>query len=350
MYRLRPFRNSDPPQLAAIWRSQPPQRGLLQPVTAPLLEYGVFSKMNFDRCGLIVAANDADKAVGFVHAGFGPSDDGRSLDTSMSTTHVLMVQGGANHAELASDLLAASEEYQRSRGSTVIYAGGINPLNSFYLGLYGGSEIPGVLRSDIVLQEACRGRGYREIDRVLVMQADLARCRPLISRELRAIKRTTQLVEKIDPPPKTWWEACVWGSLQRDCFSLIDKQHNVVAGASFWDMQPLSACWGMCTAGLFDIYVAPAFRRRGYASYLMGEAIRILRRRGVATIEAQSMGANGAARAFYAKVGFAEIDHGVVFRKDANVVGSPAPAEAAAAGSAAVGGVSDADCRVQPHA
>jgi ribosomal protein S18 acetylase RimI-like enzyme len=296
----------------------------LQPVTAPLLEYGVFSKMHFDRCGLIVATGDDDVPVGFVHAGFGPSEDGLSLDTSMGTTHVLMVEGGGNHEPLADELLAASEEYQRGRGATVLYAGGINPLNSFYLGLYGGSEIPGVLRSDVVLQEACRRRGYREIDRVLILQADLARCRPPVSRELRAIKRTTQLVEQIDPPPKTWWEACVWGSLQRDCFSLIDKSNNVVASASFWDMQPLSACWGMCTAGLFDIYVDPALRRRGYASYLMGEAIRILRRRGVSTIEAQTMGANGAARAFYAKLGFTEVDHGVVFRKDAAADGNVA--------------------------
>ena len=59
-----------------------------------------------------------------------------------------------------------------------------------------------------------------------------------------------------------------------------------------------------------------ALRRRGYASYLLGEAIRILRHRGVATIEAQTMASNEAARAFYTKFGFTEIDQGVVFRKE----------------------------------
>jgi ribosomal protein S18 acetylase RimI-like enzyme len=72
----------------------------------------------------------------------------------------------------------------------------------------------------------------------------------------------------------------------------------------------------MCTAGLSELYVDPPLRRRGYASYLLGEAVRILRRRGVSTVEAQTMGANEAARAFYTKFGFTEIDHGVVFRKD----------------------------------
>jgi ribosomal protein S18 acetylase RimI-like enzyme len=36
----------------------------------------------------------------------------------------------------------------------------------------------------------------------------------------------------------------------------------------------------------------------------------------VATIEAQTMASNEAARAFYRKFGFTEIDQGVVFRKD----------------------------------
>jgi ribosomal protein S18 acetylase RimI-like enzyme len=317
VYRLRAFRNTDPPHLAAIWRSQPPQRGVLQPISAPLLEYGVFSKMHFDREGFIVATQD-DVPVGFVHAGFGPSEDGDTLDTTLGTTHVLMVQNGDDHESLADDLLAASEQYMRGRGASVLYVGGINPLNSFYLGLYGGSEIPGVLQSDLVLQGACTRAGYRELDQVRIMQCDLARVRPPVSRELRMIKRTTQLMEKIDPAPKTWWEACVWGSLQRDVFTLFDKaQNRVVASASFWDMQPLSACWGMCAAGLFELYVDPPLRRRGYASYLLGESIRILRRRGVATIEAQTMGVNEAARAFYTKFGFTEIDHGILYRKDA---------------------------------
>jgi ribosomal protein S18 acetylase RimI-like enzyme len=323
VYRFRPFRNTDPPHLAAIWRSQPPQRGVLQAMSAPLLEYGVFSKMHFDPRGLIVATREG-QPCGFVHAGFGPSDDERSLDTALGTTHVLMVQGGEENGALADDLLLASEEYLRASGAGVVYAGGVNPLNSFYLGLYGGSEIPGVLRSDTLLLDAAFRGGYREVDYVRILQCDLARVRPPVSRELRAIKRTTQLVERIDPPPRSWWEACVWGSLQRDVFSLVDKSQTVVATASFWDMQPLSAGWGMCSAGLFELYVEPSLRRRGYASYLIGEAIRVLRRRGVATIEAQTMGANHAAAAFYAKLGFTEIDHGVVLRKDASGSSEPA--------------------------
>jgi hypothetical protein len=62
---FRTFRNSDPPRLAELWRSQPPQRGLMQPMSAGLFERLVLSKPYFDRDGLILAVND-DRIVGFV--------------------------------------------------------------------------------------------------------------------------------------------------------------------------------------------------------------------------------------------------------------------------------------------
>jgi hypothetical protein len=54
----RAFRNTDPPQLAEIWRSQPPSRGLMQPMSVAILEHYVFSKPTFDSAGLIVAQSE----------------------------------------------------------------------------------------------------------------------------------------------------------------------------------------------------------------------------------------------------------------------------------------------------
>jgi len=272
--------------------------------------------MHFDRHGLLVATRDGEP-VGFAHAGFGPNETGDALDTSLGTTHLLMLRAGHEDPSLADDLLAASEEYQRGQGAQVIYAGGIKPLNSFYLGLYGGSEIPGVLQSNVHLREACLRGGYRESARVSILQCDLIHFRPPISRAVRQLRRTTEVRETIDPAASTWWEACVWGSQLRDHFELIDKSsQQTIAHAAFWDVQPLSASWGVCTAGMCDLYVDPAWRRKGCATYLLGEAFRLLRRRGVGTVEAQTMSTNEAALEFYRSLGFLEIDHGLVFRKD----------------------------------
>ncbi|QDS98659.1 putative acetyltransferase [Adhaeretor mobilis] len=280
-----------------------------------LLEYGVLSKMHFDRQGLIVATHD-ERPVGFVHAGFGPDDAGMALDTSFGTTHVLMLHASHQSEALADELLAASEAYQRTRGAKVLYAGGVQPLNSFYLGLYGGSEIPGVLPTDLTFHEACQRANYDVVDQVCIFQADLASFRPPVSREIRNLKRNTKITEQLDPRSKTWWEACVWGGLQRNRFQLIDKyKDDILATASFWDVQPLSTGWGMPTAGLFELMVALDYRRRGAASYLLGEAARLLRRRGIATFEAQTMASNEAALKFYEKLGFIEVERGTIYRK-----------------------------------
>ena len=242
-------------QTAGLWRviplAVPVENRLLidrQPRIAPLSEI-------IDRHGLIVATED-EMPRGFVDAGFGPNEEYTAIDTSLGTTCMLLLRGGHEDQELADRLLAASEDYLRSRGASVLYAGGIKPMNSFYLGLYGGSEIPGILDSNKLLRETCIERGYRETSQIPILQADLKTFRPSLSRKVRQLRRQTVIVETIDPVSSTWWESCVWGAMQRDLFQLVDRsQDRVVATASFWDIQPLSTSWGVCTAGLFALYV-----------------------------------------------------------------------------------------------
>ena len=89
----------------------------------------------------------------------------------------------------------------------------------------------------------------------------------------------------------------------------------MIASASFWDVQPLSTSWGICTAGLFELEVDVNWRRRGCATYLLSEAFRLLKLRGVSTVEVQTMTTNEAALALYEQLGFCTVDQGSVFRK-----------------------------------
>ncbi len=189
MYQFRPFNNTDPPHLAELWRSQPPQRGLMQPMSAALLDQFVFAKPYFDPAGLTVAL-DGDRRIGFAHAGFGPNDEGTALSFDMGTTYLLMLAGDTQEPAVADELLARSEAYLRGRGATVIYAGGIRPMNGFYLGLYGGSELPGVLDTETVFGDACRRGGYRSIDRVAILRRNISDYRPAVTRESRQLRRT----------------------------------------------------------------------------------------------------------------------------------------------------------------
>jgi ribosomal protein S18 acetylase RimI-like enzyme len=315
VYNFRPFLNSDPPHLTEIWRSQPSQRGVMQPMSVGLFEQLVFSKPYFDREGLIVATKD-NRPIGFAHAGFGPNETETALSTDLGTTYLLMLHSDHRDPAVADELLARSEAYQQDRGAKVIYGGGIQPLNGFYLGLYGGSELPGILATDAVFLDACRRNNYREIDQVLVLQRDLAQFRSVVSWEQRRLRRSAVLNEHYGPPAKTWWEACTTGAFERLEFSMQNSaQGQPLASVGFWDIEPLSTGWGAATAGMFDLQVATEARRQGLATFLLGDAFSRLRDRGIVLVEAQTMRGNTPALAMYQKLGFQTVDSGYVFRK-----------------------------------
>lgn len=317
MFEIRPFRNSDPPALAQVWQSQSPQRGLAQPISASVLELCVFSKQQFDPQGLLVALRDG-KVVGFAHAGFGADERGEAPDTSLGTTHLLMIRAGEEDDSLADDLIARSEDYQKSRGATVHYAGGIRPLDAFYLGLYGGSELPGVLESDTPQLRHFSRNHYEVASKIVVLQRELVRFRFGGPRETRQIKRDTSIEQTYLPPARHWWEACVTGSQDRMRFALRERSTGAeIAHVIFWDIEPLATAWGIPTVGMTDLWVDPSHRRRKAATHLLHESLRLVQRRGAAMVEAQAMAENNAALALYESIGFTAIDTGHVLRKAA---------------------------------
>lgn len=315
VFEIRPFRNADPPALAEVWRSQPPHRGLAQPITTALLELCVFSKQQFDPEGLLLAVRDGE-VVGFVHAGFGPDERGEGADTTLGTTHLLMLKAGREDNDLADALIARSEAYQKSRGATVHYAGGIRPLDAFYLGLYGGSELPGILESDPRQLAHFLRNDYEEASRVIVLQRELVRFRFGGPRETRQIKRDTSIEQTFMPPPRHWWEACVTSGQDRMRFALRERSTGAeIAHVVFWDIEPLATAWGIPTVGMTDLWVNPEHRRRKAATHLLNEALRLIQRRGAAMVEAQTMAENEAGRALYEAIGFTAIDSGQVLRR-----------------------------------
>ncbi len=288
----------------------------MQPLSIDLLETLVLAKPYFDREGLVMAFDD-DVPVGFAHASFGPCDEEKDMSTQWGVTSMLMVRPNYQRQGIAVELLRRSEDYLRRRGAQVLYAGGIKPLNGFYLGLYGGSELPGVLDSGPRAQQLFRAGGYREIDRTVVLQRDLAGFRAPMDRQQIQIRRRCTLRVKNDPPPRTWWEACTWGPFDRIRLELVENVGgNIVASAMFWNLQPLASSWGVHAAGLLDLEVDAEHRRSGLATYLLSESFRHCAVQGASMIEVQTMESNTAARQLYAKLGFREVDHGAVFRKD----------------------------------
>jgi GNAT superfamily N-acetyltransferase len=315
LIRYRPFRNCDPPAIAEIWRSHPPLRRLAPYVSAAQFEQLVLAKPYFDGQGLIVAEEN-DRPIGFAHAAFGARQDGADLDREVGVVCRLMIAPHDDGARVAGELLARSEAYLLARGAKTLLGGGVAPADPFYLGLYGGSELPGVLASDTQMQELLRGAGYMATGRRLVLELDLAGFRPAVSRQQMQVRRASKVESALDPPPATWWEACTLGSTDRTRFSLQPKNGGGECGAvTFWNMQPLAASWGVHAAGMVQLAVAPAARRQGLATFLLGEALRQLHAQGITLIEAQATEDDAPTLRLLRKLGFRQVDEGVRLQK-----------------------------------
>jgi ribosomal protein S18 acetylase RimI-like enzyme len=329
----RAFTNRDVRILAEIWRSRAHERGLMQPMSAALFEELVLSKSYFDNAGLILALDDGAPA-GYVHAGFGPTEDGSTLCYNRGVISMLIVRPEYRRRGIGQQLLAHAEKYLCGRGVKEIYGGGIHPVTPFYLGLYGGSELPGVLASDADALRRYEASGFTAVDRCAVFHRDLTTFRPIVDRKQLQLRRQQNLQVVVDPPCRTWWEACTFGGFDRTRFELAPKTGGPpIASLTVWSMEPLSTSLGVRATGMYDLYVDPAHRRQGTAVCLLGEACKQLAAEGVALLETQAMLRDTPAVNLFKKLGFKQVDEGVVFRKTPHC---ELPAEASTVANAEV--------------
>jgi len=314
MIDYRCFRNDDPPRLADLWRAADLGPRAVQPMTSALLEACVFSKPYFDREGLLVAVVGG-RTVGFAHAAFGPTADRTAIDTSTGTTALIVVPPQPEAADVAAGLLERCEDYLRRRGATTLLGGGSADLRSFYLGLYGGSDLPGILDSSAGMQRAFLAAGYEPAERIALLRRPLAGFRPPINRLQLAIRRTTELKVIDEPARLNWWEAATTAGVPLRRYVLRNKAGEPLGSASFWDMEPLASTWGVTAAGLLDVTIEGPRRREGLATYLVAEAMHDLACEGVGLVEAQVAETNPAAASLFEKLGFDAVEHGTLFRK-----------------------------------
>jgi ribosomal protein S18 acetylase RimI-like enzyme len=311
---IRCFRNDDPPRLADVWRSADLGPAAMQPMTSAMLEACVFSKPYFDREGLIVAM-DGDRAVGFAHAAFGPNKDRSAVERRVGATLLVAVVPHERHESIGDELLQRCEDYLRQRGAEVLLGGGSFEMRSFYLGLYGGSDLPGVLDSSASMRGVFERAGYEVADQIAVLRRNLAGFRPPVNRLQLAIRRNTVLRVIDEPTRRNWWEAATTTGIALRRYELRNHAEEVLGSASFWDMQPLAAAWGVQAAGLMDVAIEGERRRQGLAHYLVAEAMHDLEQEGVTIVETHASRSNTAAMKLFEKLGFEVAEFGTLYRK-----------------------------------
>jgi len=309
------FRNTDAVGIVDIWRHQEPLAGMLQPLTLDLLETTVLSKTCFDPRGLILAG-DHGQALGFVHAGFGPARDGTCIDFAVGSSCMLLVKPHPQQREIASGLLHRSEQYLRQLGAQTLLGGAIDQVAPFYLGLYGGASLPGVLAEDQRMLQFFHAAGYVERDKREIWQCSLGQYRPAIDRVQLQLRRAHEVKRIDDPPVRNWWEACHVGRNEHMRYVAQAKQNGTVVGMlRAWDMEPLASSRGIHAQGICEVEIDSQESFEPLATYLLGEVLRAMSAAGITLAEIQIAPDNTPLLKVLKRLGFQQVSGGVVLER-----------------------------------
>lgn len=317
MLRIRTFRNGDPPALAAIWSAAGlgPSRSALP---AAVFERSIFSKPYFDPAGLIVAEING-KPVGFVHAGFGPNDNETAIDRQRGVICALLVHPDHRRAGIGRQLLERAEEYL---GCPVIQAGAARPLNPFYFGLYGGSDLPGVLASDPGAGPFFVRHGYRSASSSALMEHRFSGDFGAPDPRSADIRRKYEIRFLPGASISSWWQDCVIGWIEPVEFRLEDKRTGQPAArVVVWELDNFEGQWNQSAVGILDLLVRADIRRQGLGRYLVDQLMRAVQEQRFGLARVQVPEENVAAIRLFRSLEFRQVDTGHTYCKDLAKVG-----------------------------
>lgn len=314
MITFRTFRNTDPPKIVELWNRTGQTRGFGRLAGCDNLEQHLFSKPYFDREGLHLAFADG-KLIGLCHAGFSSNDEGTGLDRSMGTIAMLMVAPEHQRKGVGGKLLELGLDYLRKGGAKVLYIGCLNPINPFYLGLYGGSELPGVLETDVSMSQFAVKHGFKPVDTCMVYQLNLEDLAPINDTRVPLLRRQVEVQVEPWPLPFSWWHAALLGPMVALGYEMQEKGTSTPIGRAWvWEMETFSRTWGKPSVGLTDVYIEEKFRRQGYGRLMLHSVLKHLQGQKIACVEVQTMSRNMAARGLYETLGFRHVDTGHIYR------------------------------------
>lgn len=310
---LRRFRNGDPPELCRLWNAAGLGPAAMRRFTPDELDYFVLSQLHFDPNGLIVAEADG-QLVGLIHACPPIETPGWEPRGSQGVISLVLVHPQFRRRGIGRSLVAAAEEYLCQRGCHEVLAGESPPTTPFYLGLYGSAACAGFLSAETAAGPFFRACGFGEYRRWQVWTRSLERANEPFDPRVAANRRRYRLeLSELPPNPSArWisregrWEAA-WAGL------VAENDSAAVASCTVWLMRTISSNRGEQVAGITDLYVPPAHRRKALAKTLLLEVLRHLRTEQFTEVELVAPIEDTATKCLVQLAAFAPTDVGIVY-------------------------------------
>jgi ribosomal protein S18 acetylase RimI-like enzyme len=310
----RQFRNTDPPKLVAVWNEAFDGRGVVRLRTSAPLERHAFAKPHFDPAGLVLAEENGE-VVGFCHAGFGTNVEEKALDRKSGVICLLGVRPAFRRRGIGSELLHRGEGYLRDRGATQLFAGAMSPLDPFYLGMYGGSDLPGVLASDGV-DAFLTKRGYRPLHTTLIYQRRLNQAIKTIDPRFVTYRQRFEVRVAPRLARMSWWQECVFGLVEPLEFFLEEKPGGKFAGRALaWEMEGFSWRWNLPSVGVSRLEIRDDLRCQGLGKFLLAQVLRAVQEQFFELAEIHVPESNEAALKVARGLGFEQVDVGRQYQR-----------------------------------
>lgn len=326
----RQFRNFDPPQIVRLWNESGLGRGAAQNISCDEFDGLVTAQSYFDPAGMILAISHDGQVLGFAHAGFTADETKSRLSQKTGVISAVIVDPAYRRQGIGRELVRRIEDYLRQSGAQTIYAGGSEPRDPFYRGLYGGSEPAGFLESDSAAAPFFTAIGYEPVERHLIFQRKLGPGGPeIICVRLMNAKRQAKLVAASAYEPTDWWWSTRQGRLDSMQLGLAPKSGgSLIARVCVVGLDMYTTAWNARAIGITGLQVAEMQRKKGYGQMLLDEVCRRVRDELVQLAEAHALETDAAGIAVLKSAGFEQVDAGVVYRKS---ISEPSPIGAASA-------------------
>lgn len=316
MITYRSFRNSDVPEIRRLWnQAELGPHAAVNVSTDQSFEMLNFSQTYFDPRGIILAFDDTSgDAVGFVHAGFGCSDDESSLAKSTGVICAIVVHPDFRMQGIGRELVSRAEVYLREAGSGEIYAGPSPHRDPFFFGMYGGARPVGFQASDRNAARFFQKLGYQRFAEYCNFGRQMD-ARDPVSFRLTMVRRKWELALVDHPEPCSWWWMSHFGRMDALYCVLIPRGGGApVAGVTVAGLDAYQPSWGQTAIGLCDLWVSEDERRKGFGQALLLEVIRRLRQETIRKVTVNAPADNEAAVGVIQSAGFEEEDRATVFK------------------------------------
>jgi hypothetical protein len=192
---IRSFRNDDLEKLHQIWCEHWELAGLSPAISVRQLENAVFSRLFFQRTGLVVACLN-DSPVGWCQR-FLPVESGAAA--IITAVCVGKMESSEDRVNVATALLESASKTASGNLAVELGVGGVDGWNYGYSGISPLGPGVGVPATDLLQTQVARSLGFTATRSFSWFRVAVSNFRPPISRDIVNLRRTSQVRYSVAP-------------------------------------------------------------------------------------------------------------------------------------------------------